>query len=593
MPNPSAPGLAQALATLARTPDPTAWALILERSGPAMEALARRLTGDVELARDAVQEALLQIRDSAGSFRPPIVDPDRAARSWILRVTANTALTLRRSQARRYRRERMDAMRNAERTPAVESSLAADELADRIRVELATLPEPTRAAIVLHHCSGLAFSDVATALGIPEGTAKVRVHRGLGVLRERLNRAGFTLSLLAISGLVEQLQASEAPGSFTATSAAHRLFTATTTSSVAFIQRGLPMNTLTFSATAAMLLIGGLGVLLSLQSNAQVPPAPVTPGPASDTPQHIAEIRPLPITADADASAWLKDPLPSYEGNATWGERLLRSGPRFRVEFWTSSQAMMGRVSSVPDQATRESGLDAYAKVVGEVWRLRGTKAEFMSPALAAKLNAPLDGRIAPAGTRTQVLAWFAKHTDMSIRVHDSLGIDDGKLLRWSPQAATNEAWLDGLAAFFAATALLSPDGSVLFYQLPAILPLDANPEFIPTTPVLAYQASLVSRLESPVSLNFEDLGLAEVARRLQQVLHYPVEIDPVVLASRFQGVTLRVEDMKLRFVADFVATVTETELQILPDRLRLTSRGSTPATPARDDPPARPSAAQ
>lgn len=584
MPSPDA-DLAKALETLAYVPDPTAWALVLERTGPAMEALARRLTGDGELARDAVQEALLQIRDSASSFRPPAEDADRAARSWILRVTANTALVLRRRQMRLQRRERVVSMQNTNPSPAVDCGLAADELTDRMRSELAALPEPTRAAIVLHHCSGLAFSDVATALGIPEGTAKVRVHRGLTMLRERLVRAGFACSLLAISGLLQQLPAAKIPVSFTSTSAANRLLTAPATSTVAFIQRGLSMTTLTSLATgAAVLLIGTISVLFSQDPSTPVPRQPVAPAPSSTTPLTGSEIHPLPITADPIALAKMKSATPSM--GSTWEDRFSRTDRRgFTLNFWTSSKRTLQQPCSVPFGSDWKISLDALAKEAGEVWRMRGTAAEFISPELAAKLTAQLNGRSAPSGSRTKVLAWFARHTGLTLIMHRSLGADDDRLFRWAPQTATNEAWLDGLAKVLKATALVSPDGSVLFYQPPAIVPLDNDPEFIAKGSRLVYQAPPVARLDTEVTLDFKDTELADVAKVLQQVLHYPVEVDPEVLKTVPWPTTLRVESMKLRYVVGFVEKLFDLEAKILPDRLRLTRRIANPPPPGETIP--------
>ena len=54
---------------------------------------------------------------------------------------------------------------------------------------LATLPPAQRAAVVLRHVDGLSYTQMAEALGRPEGTLKAQVHRGLSALRDALGAA--------------------------------------------------------------------------------------------------------------------------------------------------------------------------------------------------------------------------------------------------------------------------------------------------------------------------------------------------------------------------------------------------------------------
>jgi len=59
------------------------------------------------------------------------------------------------------------------------------ELVD-LRHAVARLDRKDRALLVLHYWHGLSISECAKELGVPEGTAKSRVSRALGRLRERL-----------------------------------------------------------------------------------------------------------------------------------------------------------------------------------------------------------------------------------------------------------------------------------------------------------------------------------------------------------------------------------------------------------------------
>ena len=44
-----------------------------------------------------------------------------------------------------------------------------------------------RAIVVMHYFLGLPLPDVASALGIPLGTAKSRLHRAIGLMRTNLD----------------------------------------------------------------------------------------------------------------------------------------------------------------------------------------------------------------------------------------------------------------------------------------------------------------------------------------------------------------------------------------------------------------------
>ena len=61
----------------------------------------------------------------------------------------------------------------------------APELID-LRHSVAQLPRQDRALLVLHYWQGLSIAECARELDVPEGTAKSRINRALGRLRERL-----------------------------------------------------------------------------------------------------------------------------------------------------------------------------------------------------------------------------------------------------------------------------------------------------------------------------------------------------------------------------------------------------------------------
>ena len=125
-------------------------------------------------AEDAAQEALM--RALVVAHRMTIRVPE----AWLTRVAYNEALRI-------VAREQVLAGRHA----TLEADLAAadgweDVLHDRIEVRagIMKLDPPDRELLQLRYFDDGTQADVALALGIPEGTAKVRLHRA----RRRLER---------------------------------------------------------------------------------------------------------------------------------------------------------------------------------------------------------------------------------------------------------------------------------------------------------------------------------------------------------------------------------------------------------------------
>jgi RNA polymerase sigma-70 factor (ECF subfamily) len=158
--------------------DHDAFAVLATASAPRMDAAARLMLRDPELARDAVQNALVR----AWRDLPGLRDPDRFD-AWLHRILVNTCL----DEARRRRRRPIE----VEIDPIDEPADAADDarrLADRDQVERALnrLDPEHRALVVLHYYLGYPLPEAASSLGISLPAAKSRLHRAMDGLRRTL-----------------------------------------------------------------------------------------------------------------------------------------------------------------------------------------------------------------------------------------------------------------------------------------------------------------------------------------------------------------------------------------------------------------------
>jgi RNA polymerase sigma factor (sigma-70 family) len=137
--------------------------------------------------------------------------PSEAAKSpsleaWLLRVARNVTSNLRRSQARRARAEQR-AVAMLQNSQSANDNAALSHLDEVLDI----LPEHERQVIVLHVMSGIDHDELAARLRCPKGTVRARLSRGLGRMREALQRRGVVVSVAAVATVLAQNAYAEVP----------------------------------------------------------------------------------------------------------------------------------------------------------------------------------------------------------------------------------------------------------------------------------------------------------------------------------------------------------------------------------------------
>ncbi len=148
----------------------------LRRHGAALRRIARHLLSDPHAADDVVQEAWIQ-----ALARPPRQAGSLGA--WLAKAVRHLAID--RLRHSRVARRGEDTTVDPERLAAPDDGAALDasiELLEAVRA----LPEPYRSAIQRRYLDDLPPRELAHQDGVPVKTVKARLHRGLAMLRERL-----------------------------------------------------------------------------------------------------------------------------------------------------------------------------------------------------------------------------------------------------------------------------------------------------------------------------------------------------------------------------------------------------------------------
>jgi RNA polymerase sigma-70 factor, ECF subfamily len=141
--------------------------------------IAQLILRDPDRAWDATQEALVASWRDLSALR----DPDRFE-AWLHRILIRTC----HREARRVRQRRTVEVREL----PLDEHAGSDELPnlfDRDQLERAfrRLGVEERAIVVLHHVEGFPLSEIADILGLPIGTVKSRLHRGIQTMRAALD----------------------------------------------------------------------------------------------------------------------------------------------------------------------------------------------------------------------------------------------------------------------------------------------------------------------------------------------------------------------------------------------------------------------
>jgi RNA polymerase sigma factor (sigma-70 family) len=308
--------------------DESAFALLMQRHGPLVHSVCRRLLNDPNDVDDAFQAVFVVLVRRAGA-----VDQNRSLASWLYGVAYRTALKARSRTVRLRSRERQ-----AETMPQLAAEeideiaadpsgrLALQEMRVVLDDELNRLPEKYRAPLLLCYLEGKTNEQAAEDLGCPIGSMSWRLEKGRELLRQRLTQRGLALTgTLLATGLSAEVATAAVPTTLADATLKSALLAVqpiggTLAGGVASLAESVlktmlvaRLQTALLAALAVSLVGAGAGAVAYTTLHHAAPPAP--PSAATEPPvfraaeieQRVLALQPSPDERKLDRIGWARD----------------------------------------------------------------------------------------------------------------------------------------------------------------------------------------------------------------------------------------------------------------------------------------------
>jgi len=168
------------LVTRAQNGDRNAFSELVRAHSQGVLNVIYRMCGNMQIAEDAAQETFIQAWMRLPSYRP-----QSSLRNWLYRIGVNTAIDILRKE-KRILPGAVDDLNLTDSKPGPESMVISSERTEAVQSAVLSLPDASRAVLVLREFEGLSYQEIAESLEIPVGTVMSRLNYARKLLREKL-----------------------------------------------------------------------------------------------------------------------------------------------------------------------------------------------------------------------------------------------------------------------------------------------------------------------------------------------------------------------------------------------------------------------
>ncbi|MEK7215924.1 MAG: sigma-70 family RNA polymerase sigma factor [Chloroflexota bacterium] len=163
--------------------DPEAFGVLAQRYQDRLFNFLYRMTGNRHDAEDLAQEVLIRVYRALPRFRT-----EAPFRPWLYKIATNVAINHLKAKRATVPIDDVFAASGSFNSPELSAEIHETQRA--IGRAISEMPENYRAVILMRHIEELSYEEIAQALEVPLGTAKVRLHRARLMLQEKLVAQG-------------------------------------------------------------------------------------------------------------------------------------------------------------------------------------------------------------------------------------------------------------------------------------------------------------------------------------------------------------------------------------------------------------------
>jgi len=166
----------------AQNGDRNAFSELVRTHAQGVRNVIYRMCGNVQLAEDAAQETFIRAWQNLSSYRP-----GKPLRNWLYRIAVNAGTDMLRKE-KRILPDDIGDLHLTDGRPNPETLVSQHERAVLVQKAILSLPDASRAVLVLREYEELSYQEISSTLDIPVGTVMSRLNYARKLLKDKLEQ---------------------------------------------------------------------------------------------------------------------------------------------------------------------------------------------------------------------------------------------------------------------------------------------------------------------------------------------------------------------------------------------------------------------